>query len=450
MKNHFLPTLFLFLFASISIEAQPPVVVDKVVSAIGDRIILHSDVEEQVAYIESQQGVIPEEGRCFILDQLLTQKLLLVQAAKDSVVVTDEEVSQQVEARIQHILRLMNGDEEQFRAYYGMSLSEVREKFNEDMEAQLLTQRMQAQVVQNVSVTPSEVKDYFKRIPVDSLPYFNSEVEIAEIVVKPQISKAELDRAKALIEDIRNKIINEGEDFVQLASIYSDDPGSKGRGGDLGWVRRGELVPEFEAAVFRLDRNEYSKPVRTEYGYHLIQLLERRGNAVNARHILIKPQITQIEKDLALAKLDTIKQLILTDSLTFIKAVRKYSDDEQSKNNAGMMSNPNTGTSIFEISELPHEVYFAVDTLTVGSISNPVEFDDFTGDPTYKILMLRSKTDPHQANLKDDYSKIQRAALEEKKMNYLSEWISTKTDETFIFIDTNYERCEILSKWINP
>ncbi|MEM7102220.1 MAG: peptidylprolyl isomerase [Bacteroidota bacterium] len=429
--------------------AQPKVV-DKVISVIGDKVVLHSDIEEQVAYFEAQQGAIPPDARCYVLDQMMTQQLLLVQADRDSVVVEDAEVNQQVEARISHILSLMRGDEEQFEAYYGMSVSEVRDKFREDMRNQLLTQRMQAQIVEHVNVTPSEVVEYFNKIPIDSLPYFNSEVEIAELVLKPKVNEEELAKAEAKITNLRRRIVEDREDFATLAEQYSDDTGSRATGGDLGWVKRGELVPEFEAAVFRLSKNEFSKPVRTEYGYHLIQLLERRGNSVNARHILVRPEITDNDKQLVLAQMDTIRNLVLTDSLTFIQAVRKYSEDEQSKNNAGRMMNPQTGVSLFEIGDLPPEVYFAIDTMSIGDVSGPVEFDDFSGDPTYRLLLLQSRTEPHQANLQDDYDKIQNAALEEKKVMYLSEWISKRTGQTYVFVDPFYTECFLLDKWLNP
>ncbi len=434
-----------FFCLSIALKAQPKII-DKVIASVGDRIILHSEVEDQYRYLEAQQGSIPEEARCYILDQLMTQQLLLVQAKKDSVEISETDVNAQVDARMEQILSMM-GDESQFKAYYGMTVIEAKNKFREDMEDQMLAQRMQTSVVADVDVTPSEVKRFFGNIPKDSLPYLGAEVEIGELVFKPKVSKEEWEKARVTLSDLRARIVDGREDFASLAQQFSDDEGSRERGGDLGWVRRGSLVPEFEAAVFNLSENEYSKLIKTEYGLHLIQLYERRGNAVHARHILIKPKINEADKAEARAELEKIRNLIVADTMSFIQAVRKYSEDEQSKNNAGNMINYQTGSSSFEIGELAPEVYFSVDTLEVGEISYPVEFDDFSGDPAYKLLLLKSRTQPHIASLKQDYSRIKKAAIEEKKVRYMADWVETKVDQNYIYIDPRFQSCEILNKW---
>lgn len=438
--------LVLFLLIGSNAFAQSKVL-DKLVGIVGDEIILFSELQENLQYVKSQQGVLPEGTDCYILDQLLTQRLLLNTAKLDSIEVADEEVEGNVDARIQQILGLMGGDEEQFEAYYGMTIFEVRDKFREDMKAQLLTQRMQETIVAEATITPAEAKDFFDLIPKDSLPYFNSEVEIGELVLYPKVNKEEEDKAFNAVATIRKQVIEEGADFGEIASRVSDDPGSKTQGGNLGWVKRGTLVPEFEAAVFRLERNEYSPIVETEYGFHLIQLLERRGNSVNARHILIKPNITEADKQITVKRLDSIRNLIVIDSLNFVAAVKLFSDDEQSKNNAGILVNPATGTSYFEIGDLDPMIYFTVDTMDVGDVSSPVEFDDFTGDPTYKLLKLRSRTNPHLANMKDDYFKIQRAALEQKKALYLDEWLAKKSLDAYIMVANEYSGCPVLEKW---
>jgi len=439
-------SLIVFLLLStLGLNAQSGLV-DKVVAVIGDKIILHSDVEEQIKYLKAQQGSVPENARCQMLDQIIVQKVFLQQAFIDSLVVTPEEVNQQLDARIDQILRYMGGDITQFEAYYNKSVPEVKEDFRNDIEDQIIMERIQASSVESITVTPSEVKKFYSSIPKDSLPYFGAEVEVSEVVMKPKVNKAELEKAKTKLIDIQSQI-KSGKDFGELASIFSDDPGSAAKAGDLGWVRRGELVPEFEAAVFSLNPMEYSPIVKTEYGYHLIQLIERRGNAVNARHILVKPEITTADKELVKTKLDSIRTLIETDSISFGRAVQKYSEDESSKSNAGRLLNAQTGVSTFEVAQLPPEVFFAIDAMEVGDMTEVLEYQLPTGDMAYRFIRLDAKSKPHQANLNDDYSKIQSAALEQKKMKEMENWVDEKVGEMYINIATDYKQCEELKKW---
>ncbi|MEM1120236.1 MAG: peptidylprolyl isomerase [Bacteroidota bacterium] len=273
-------------------------IIDKVIAKVGSELVLLSELEEQFAYASSQQGGIPPEARCQILEQLLAQKLLQNQAKLDSVVVADEEVESQMNARFDRILQMMGGDIEQFESFYGQSIPKAKETMRDELKNQLLTDRMRSQILNSITVTPSEVKDFFARIPQDSLPYFNSEVEIREIVMKPKINVDEDRKAREQLEEIRLRIIEGGEDFGDLAKTYSDDPGSARLGGELGMTQRGSFVPEFEAAAYNLKPKEFSKVIKSEFGYHFIQLIERRGNAVNTRHILIKPEITEADLDL--------------------------------------------------------------------------------------------------------------------------------------------------------
>ena len=438
---------FMFLFAlTNNVNAQKEVI-DKVVGMVGSEIILLSDIEEQHALMAAQNGTAPENARCFIVDQLLAQKLLLNQSKLDSLEVGEEEVEAQLTARIDRILAYMNNDVTQFEAYYGQSISAVKEEFRTDLKNQILIERMQGSIMQAVKVTPAEVKNFFNQIPVDSLPYFNSEVEIGEIVIKPSVNKEEKEKSRKSLEALKERI-DAGEDFAELAKVYSDDPGSGRAGGDLGFQKRGTFVPEFEAAVYNLENGEISDIVETEFGFHLIQLIERRGNSVHARHILVKPAITPKDMELAVAKLDTIKMLLETDSISFSFAVKRFSNkDAQSYNNDGRMVNPQTGNTFFEIGDLEPEVYFTIDTMQINKISSPIEFADQTGEKGYRIIQLQSKTLPHKANLKQDYSKIQTAALEQKKSKYMEEWIGDKTGSTYIKVGGDYNTCPELDKW---
>ncbi|MCB0596332.1 MAG: peptidylprolyl isomerase [Lewinellaceae bacterium] len=421
-------------------------IIDKVVATIGGELVLLSEVEEQHALMEAQSGVLPADARCNIMDQLMASKLLVNQAKLDSIEISDEEVEAQLDARIERILGFMNNDVTQFETYYGQTINEVKAQFREDLKSQILADRMRSQVMASVTVTPSEVKQFFSSIPLDSLPYFNSEVEVGEIVYKPEVNKEERQKTIEKLESIRQRIID-GEDFAELAAKYSDD-GSARAGGDLGWAKRGKYVPEFEAAAFKLEKEEISPVVESEFGFHLIQMLERRGNSIHVRHILIKPELTDADLEKAKAHLDSVRQLLTTDSLTFSQAVKLYSnEDVQSYNNDGRMVNPATGNTFFEIGDLDPDIYFTIDTMEIGAISQPFQFRDQVGDVYFRIVKLQSRTKPHKANLKQDYSKIQKAAIESKKSEYISNWIKDKVEATYIDIDALYSACPVLDKW---
>ena len=438
-------TLLFALCLTLSSYAQREII-DDIVATVGGEFILLSEIEEQIALAQAQQQSLPENARCTVLDNLLSQKLILHQAKVDSIEISPEEVETQLDARIDRILAYMNGDESQFEEYYGQTISQVKDEFREDLNAQILAERMQATILANVKITPAEVKEFFSKIPVDSLPYFNSEVEIAEIVYKPKVNKEEKQIALDKIKDLRERIIA-GENFEELAAIHSDDVGSAKQGGSLGWAKRNSYVPEFEAAAYKLEKGELSQVVETQYGFHIIQLIERRGNTINARHILVKPQITQADLDLSVQVLDSIRNEIKVDTLDFGKIVKQISDEsQQSYNNNGNIVNQSSGNTFFEISELEPDIYFAIDTLQIGEITRPIEVTDFGGDKTYKLIKLVSRSQPHKAALSTDYSRIQKAALESKKGVFISEWVGEKIGSTYISVDPAYQECGLLKE----
>ncbi len=435
----------LFLATSLTAIGQRQMI-DKVVATVGSELVLLSEVEEQHALSLAQQGDLPENARCNIAEQLLANKLLINQAILDSVEVSEAEVQTQLDARIERILSYMNGDIEQFEAYYGQSIGAVKEQFREDLRNQLLTERMRSQIMNNVKVTPAEVKSFFNSIPTDSLPYFSSEVEISEIVIKPQINDEERQKAIEQLEEIRAMIMSGETDFPTMAEKYSDD-GSGRLGGDLGWASRGKFVPEFEAAAYKLDDNEISEVVETDFGFHLIQMLGRRGNAINVRHILIRPQITDADLVAAEERLDSIRNLIVVDSMNFSRAVKEFSfEDMQSYNNDGRMVNPVTGNTFFEVGDLDPDIYFTIDTMDIGGISNPFRFRQ-QDDYFFRIVRLESRTQPHTADLSQDYSKIQQAAIESKRNEFINTWIEDRIKDTFISIDGRYDGCPNLDVW---
>jgi len=441
--------ILLFFILSINNSfSQESKTIDKIIGKIGGEIILYSDWNDQVSYIKEKQAQLSDEDQCAILENMFIQKFMIHQARLDSIEVKDEEIDQQLDARIEQILQYMENDTKKFEAYYGQTVNQVREKFRDDLMNQMLSERLQQKVIGEVTITPDETELFFKKIPKDSLPYFNSEVEISEIVYKPKVNPTEVQKAKDKLSKLLVRL-NQGEDFAKLASTYSDDLGSAKNGGNLGWIKRGNLVPEFEAVAFNLEKDSISGIVETEFGYHVIQLLGRRGNNINTRHILIKPQYTDDDYALAEKYLDSIRTKMLHDTMSFESAVRLFSDKKtESYHNGGQVLNPKTGNSYFEVADLEPDIYFAIDALKVGEISKAIPSKDQDGKKYYRIFKLRSRTDPHKANLKQDYSKIQAAAKENKKNEYFKEWIDRKLPKVYIEIDPIIKsQCPNLNNW---
>jgi peptidyl-prolyl cis-trans isomerase SurA len=429
--------------------AQQKEVLDKVIATVGGELILQSDLDEQYNYLKSQRGNLPESARCGIFDNLVLQNLLLNQSKVDSLEVTENEIEQELEGRIDQILRAMNNDVSMFESYYGQSVAQVKDQFRDDIKNKKLVDRMRAKITDGVSITPSDVKAYFMKIPRDSIPYFNSEVELSEIVINPILNAEQKKISLDKLVDIRKRIVEGKEDFAKLAEKYSND-GSAAQGGDLGWAKRGSYVPAFEAAAYKLEDNEISAIVESEFGFHIIQLMERRGNSIHCRHILIKPRITDQDKDLAKSKLDSVKTLITSGKTTFSKAVKEFSDKQaQSYNNDGRMTNPASGNTIYEAADVDPQIYFAIDGLKLLEITKVLEFQTPAGETQYKIVRLNGRTEPHKANLQQDYNKIQQAALEQKKGLYTNKWLLDKVSGTYIHFEPALEKdCPQTQQWV--
>ena len=310
MKKIISALLFLMVL-SINAFAQQKELVDKVVAKVGDEYILLSEVEEQYAAAKDQKAALPEDYRCMVLDQVMVNKLILNQAKIDSVLAKDEDVETQLNARFEKILDYMGGNVEQFISYYGQTPEVMKEQMRGDMRDQLIVDKMKQKILADVTVTPGEVREFFSKIPKDSLPYFNQEVEIAEVVYKTKANEVEKAKSKKQLEEIREQIVNGKVPFEDLAKKYSQDPGSGREGGDLGWAKRGKFVPEFEAQGFKLEEGQISQVFESEFGYHILQLIARRGNSIHCRHILIKSEITDADLVLAKRTLDSVRLRIL-------------------------------------------------------------------------------------------------------------------------------------------
>ncbi len=436
------------LVAALPLSGQSErLLIDKVVATVGGEVILLSEVQEQLSYARQQNPKIGADYGCYVLQNLLVQKLLIHQAKVDSILVKDEEVENQLDARIERLRAYFNQDDKAIEEYYGQTVVQIKDQMRNDMRNQLLAERMQQEITKKVTISPAEVQAFFHQIPTDSLPFFNAEVEIRELVYKPPVNAEEKARARARAEELRRRIVERGENFAELAKKYSDDPGSAAQGGDLGWQKRGTFVPEFEAAVYKLDPGQISSVVETDFGFHVIQLLERRGNLVHARHILIKPDITDEDLEKAASKLDSIRDLILENKLTFSEAVKLYGDkNTASYNNDGRVANPRSGNTFFEVGDLDTNIFFAIDELEVGGISKPTPFRAPDGSRYYRLILLESRSQPHRADLRRDYNKIQAAALEQKKGEYIEQWMLNRLRKTHLALDPLFQHCPNLQE----
>jgi peptidyl-prolyl cis-trans isomerase SurA len=442
LNNLLLVTFFIlpaFVFAQ-------PKVIDQVIAVVGNNIVLQSELEAQIQQMKQQDEDETEVfDRCIVLEDLLFQKLLLHQAEVDSIVVNDNQVDSEMARRLDYFIRQI-GSEKKLEEYYGKSINEIKDEFRVMVKNQLLAQQVQGKITGGIAVTPSEVKAFYNKIPKDSLPYINSELEIGQIVLLPLISEESKFEAKRKLEEFRERIISKKATFITLATLYSEDPGSARKGGELGFVERGSFVPEFEAVAFKLKIGQVSDIIETEYGYHILELIERRGEKINIRHILVSPKINQEDLLNARLKLDSIRaQIISSDTLSFAEAAALYSDDKESKFNGGLIINPQTGTKRWEVDQIDPSLFFAVDKLKVGEISQPLVMQVPGGKQGYRILMLKTRTEPHAANLKDDYQKIQDAALNEKQRLLTNKWIDKKLINTYYRISEDYKGCDFES-----
>jgi peptidyl-prolyl cis-trans isomerase SurA len=424
---------------------------DKVIAIVGDNIILNSEVEIQYyQQLQSAQGVpLAPDIKCKILDNLLLDKMFLAQANLDSLTVTQDEIDGELDRRVKYFMSMF-GSKEKMEEYYGKSVAEMKEDFTDDIKNQLLSDKMKAEIFKGMKVSPREVEEFFAKIPKDSIPYFNSELQLGQIVMYPKVTDEEKDVARKKLEKIK-KDIEGGADFSLQAILYSEDPGSASDGGNLGIIERGELVPEFEAVAYKLDEHKMSDIVETPFGYHLIMVDEKRGNKLKLRHILIKPKTSYTDLVNVKNKIDSVQHELSVDSMSFREAVTQYSDDDQSKQNGGLMNNPKTQSTYFEKADVDGTLIFTLDRMKVGTYSEvlPYSFTDKTGEKKegYRIVYLKSESKPHKASLDLDYPKIQSATKQKKQQEELVKWIGLNKGHVFIKIDDAFKNCQLLKKW---
>lgn len=428
-------SLLIFSFQIFTLPLLAQEMVEGVVAVIGDKAILKSEIEQQ--YLQLKASDFTNANlRCEVMEELMFQKLLSHQAEIDSLEVTEDEINDAIDQRIDYFVSQI-GSEKKLEDYFGKTIAQIREEFQTIFKEQRLAQRMESKITSGVKVTPQEVLKFYNKIPEDSLPLFPEEIYLSQLVVYPKVDKSERERITKKLNGFKQRVQN-GEDFAFLASLYSDDPGSAKVGGDLGFVKKGKLVPKFESVAFRLQEGELSDVVETKFGFHLIQMVNRRGQQFNIRHILIKPNISSNAVEKAKTKLDSIIQFMAKDTLSFEQLAIKYSEDE-SKNNGGVIVNPQTGSSSFVLEELEFSVSSTIDGLKENEYSKPTVFVSFDGRKGCRIINVDRIIEEHQANLKEDYDRIQSVALQEMKAQALNEWKKDKLKETYIDIKKDFD-----------
>ncbi|MFN6945192.1 MAG: peptidylprolyl isomerase [Cytophagaceae bacterium] len=435
----------LLLFFS-SMSGSYSQVIDKIAAKVDNHIVLKSELEVSYLQFLQQENTFAPEGeelKCRVLETLIINKLLLAKAEIDSVVVEREAVEEQLDRRMQYFIQQFGGRPEKLEQFYNKSIDDLKSDLRKSVREQMIVQRMQDKITGAIKVTPSEVKKFFQQIPKDSLPFISSEVEVGHIVKLPPVGREQKREAKAKLEKIRERIIA-GEDFCKLAEKFSEDPGSAKNCGELGFFKKGELVPEYEATALKLKPGEYSSVIESQFGFHFIQLIERRGNEFNTRHILIKPAGSTVDTEYAYNFLDSLRSKILADSISFERAANKHSDDKNTSVSGGLFVDHQSGGTRISLEDLDPGMFFVIDTMKVGQISQPLPYRMPDGTQAMRIIYYKAKFPPHQANLRDDYQKIQQAALEEKKNRALDEWFDKTKGEVYIDIDDEFNQCKIL------
>lgn len=450
MRKYILFCLLLIVAAFGVAQAQPKkVVADKIIAVVGDRIILQSDIENSLSDMIRGGGQVPENADCLISEQAIISKVLMLQAEKDSLPVTEDEIEAELDQRVRYFIQ-QYGTQEQLELVAQKTVYQIKDEARESIRENKLATAMQRKIVENVKITPTEVKNFFEKIPKDSLPFYESELEVGQIVSYPKPSR---DLEKYIVDELNNykrQVDSKVSTFEQLVKRYSEDPGSKDRGGEYEMNRNDKIWdPAFMAAAFRLKPGEYSQPVKSKMGYHLIYLVSRSGDNIIVRHLLRIPPITPEEIAQSSSKLDSVRSRIIAGTMTFNEAATKYSEDEQAKYSGPFFMNRSGGPYV-TIDMLDKEVVAALAKMKVGDYSQPVEFtDERVGKKGVRIIYLKSRSEPHRMNLRDDYDKIAGFALEEKKSKVLEKWMKEKIPTYYIMLDNDTkESCQSLQKFV--
>ena len=442
MKNRLFLMVYCLLMMGGTLMAQDNVI-DEVIWIVGEEAILRSEVEEERLRAQYEGQSIAGDPYCVIPEQLAVQKLFLHQAELDSIEVNESSVSSQVDMRMNYYISQI-GSKEKMEEYFRKSSSEIREEMMTMVRNQMIIQQMQSKLTENISPTPAEVRRYYNALPQDSIPMVPAQVEVQILSIEPAVPLEETERIKSRLREFTERVHTGNADFSMLARLYSEDVESAKRGGELGFVGKGQLVSEFADVAFNLtDPKRVSRIVQTEYGYHIIQLVEKKGDRINCRHILLKPRISSDDKVRAIGKLDSIRTLVVDSGMTFEVAVAKFSEDKSTIMSGGLMTNMNTGASKFEYQDLPPEIAKQIYTLTEGDVSLPFVMIDRTKNKEIcAIVRLKTKRDVHKANLVDDFQVIREMYEQKLRVDLIEKWIRQKQNEIYVSIDPAWRGCD--------
>lgn len=431
-----------------SANAQKGVVADKIIAIIGDKIILESDIKNRIDDMKRNGTEMPPNANCLLLETMLATKALSQQAIKDSLPISDEEIEAQLDLRIRQFIQQFGSEEELVRVA-GKSIYQLKEDSREQVREQKLAEEMQKEIMRTVKITPTEVKAYFEKIPKDSLNYYESQVEVGQIVITPKATRDIIQLAKDDLLEYKDRVLK-GEKFEKLARTYSDDPGTAPDGGLFSFKRSENNVDQdFKITAIKLKNpGDVSNVVKSQFGYHIIQLVSKNGDDITVRHILKIPTVEESEFDLAKTKLDTIRSKLVTNTTSWGEAVAKYSDDDYSKFTGGMIINPEDGSTFLTIDRFPDkDLVLMLKNLKLGEYSQPVVFTDQRGKKAVRIVYLKTQLEPHTENLRDDYSKIANRALEEKKGEVMEKWVAKKLPTYYLSVDNSYD-CGNINTWV--
>ncbi len=436
----------LAIFFTLSATAQK-VVADKIVAIVGDKTILKSDVTNAILDLQrqTQGGDLPPNAECFVLEQQLSIKALILQAEKDSIIIGDDEIEALLDNQVREFVR-MYGTKEQLEEIAGRTVYQIKEDMRQNFRERKMAERMRDKIVENIRITPQEVKEYYDKFPVDSLPFYESEVEVGEIVVYPKASRDLEKLAMDELNDYKRQVESGERKFESLASLYTDDPGSKNSGGQYAINRtEKQMDPAFIRAAFQLKEGQISPVFKSKFGYHIIQMVSRAGDDAVVRHILRIPKITQTETQEAITRLDSVRSKLIAETIDFGEAVAKYSDDEGSKFTGGFKQTANGNYLTYDM--LDKETVQMLGKMKLGEFSQPTPFEDERGKKGVRVVYLKSRTEPHRENLKVDYNRVAQRAVEIKKQEMLDKWFMKKIPTYFVQIDPAYNTCTPLANW---
>lgn len=449
IKLNFFKTILLGCVLTLvqPIWAQEGQLIDKVIAVVGKEVVKYSDVQRQKAQYLQQGIPVPKDADCFILEDLMFQALLLHQADVDSIEVDENQVQGEMDRRLRYFIQQI-GSQEKLEEFYGKTIAEIKDEFYDQVSNNMKAQQMQSKITGEVSVTPKDVKNFYKNYPKDSLPLVDAQIVVAQMTIEAKVSDVVKKRISDQLTGWKEEIESGASKFTTLALFNSDDPGSAAKGGDLGWVPRGNFVPEFEARAFSMPLGKISEPFETQFGMHILEVIDRRGNEVHARHILKSFEVDATEMVVAKDSCEAIRKKIMAGTFTFEDAVQKYSHDTDTKNAKGIMFNVANESIQWDVSSIDPYLFNAIDGIQPGEISNVSTYKTQDNKTGYRLVKLISRSEPHKANIKDDYQLVQSMTKSELESQAIDEWVSSKVQNSYVRINDEYQSCDFRLKWV--